>query len=176
MASSDPFPIVFDRATVSSGQRLRLISSRRPLYIVGFVALFSIVTIWDKLLPWLRGQTGVPGELYATLYGFLIVFVVLAVLYVMMPLLDPLINRWWKREYQLALLPEALQLIGPGGASYDVPWARIKRVLRNERAVVLIFGDDRRDFLILPRESLQPYGREALLDQYVEAARTKPKA
>ena len=55
------------------------------------------------------------------------------------------------------------------GRNFD----KVRRVLRNDRALVLIFGSERRDFLILPRASLQPFGREALLDQYIEAAKGK---
>ena len=173
MSSSDPFPLVFDRAAVRSGQRLRLISSRRPLFILAVVVLFSLATIWEQLLPWLRGETPVPPELIATLWGLGLAGLVLVVMFVLVPLVDPLINRWWQREYRLALLPDALRMIGPDGASYDVPWEKVRRVLRNDRALVLIFGSERRDFLILPRASLQPFGREALLDQYIEAAKGK---
>ncbi len=173
MSSSDPFPLVFDRAAVSSGQRLRMLGSRRPLFIIGFVALFSIAAIWEQLLPWLRGEAPVPPELIATLWGLGLAGLVLAVMFVLVPLVDPLVNRWWQREYRLALLPDALRLIGPDGASFDVPWEKVRRVLRSERALVLVFGSDRHDFIILPRASLQQYGREALLDQYIEAAKAK---
>jgi hypothetical protein len=176
MSSSDPFPLVFDRAVVSSGQRLRLISSRRPLFILAVVVLFSLATIWEQLLPWLRGETPVPPELIATLWGLGLAGLVLVVMFVLVPLVDPLVNRWWQRKYRLALLPDALRMIGPDGASYDVPWEKVRRVLRNQRALVVVFGNERRDFIILPRASLQQYGREALLDQYIEAAKAKSKA
>lgn len=170
MSSSDPFPLEYDRATVTSAQRLRLLKSNRPLFILTIVVLFSLSSIWDKLLPWIQGKTPMPVEMYATLYGFALVIIVLAVLYIALPLLDPLVNRWWRSEYQLALSPEGLRLMGQGGASLDVEWARVKRVLRNERALLLFYGKDNRDFIVLPRESLRQAGKEALLDQYLETA------
>ncbi|GAP15989.1 hypothetical protein LARV_03784 [Longilinea arvoryzae] len=170
MSSTDPFPLKFDRATITSAQRLRMIKSSRPLFIVVIVVLFSISSIWDKLLPWLQGKTPAPTELYATLYGLGLALVVLVAIYLFLPMIDPWINRWWQRDFQLALQPEAVHLIGPGGATLDVEWSKVKRVLRNEQAIVLIFGRDSRDFLILPRESIRQAGREALLDQYLETA------
>lgn len=177
MPSSDPFPLVYDKATITSAQRLRLRQSRSLLFVLAVVLIISLTSISDTLWPWLKGQTPIPVEFKATLYGFGLVILVLGLMYIVMPLLDPYLNRWWRRDYQLALLPEAVRLIGPAGETLDVEWKRIKRVLRNEHAVILTFGDERKDFLILPRASLQPFGREALLDQLVAAAKPiKPLA
>jgi len=177
MPSSDPFPLVYDKATITSAQRLRLRQSRSLLFVLAVVFIISLTSISDSLWPWLKGQTPMPVELSATLYGFGLVILVLGLMYIVMPLLDPYLNRWWRREYQLALLPDAVRLIGPGGETLEVEWKRIKRVLRNEHAVILTFGDERKDFLILPRESLRQAGREALLDQLVTAAKPiKPLA
>ncbi len=174
MPSSDPFPLHYDRATITSAQRMRLIKSSRPWFIIVIVVLFSVSSIWDKLLPWIQGKTPAPTELYATLYGLGLALIVMAAIYVFIPMVDPSINRWWQRDFQLALLTEAVRLIGPDGATLDVEWSKVKRVLRNEQAIVIIFGRDSRDFLILPRESIRLAGREALLDQYLEtAAKTK---
>lgn len=173
MASTDPFPIEYDRATITSAQRLRMIKSSRPLFIVIVVVLFSVSSIWEKLLPWIQGKTPAPTELSMMLYGLGLALVMMAALYLFLPLVDPLINRWWRRGYQLALLPESMRLIGEGGASMDVEWAKVRRVLRNERAILLIYGREGRDFLILPRTSIRLAGREAWLEQLLETAGKK---
>lgn len=175
MASTDPFPIEYDRATITTAQRLRMVKSSRPLFIIVVVVLFSVSSIWEKLLPWIQGKTPMPEEIFPMLYGMGLALVMMAVLYLLLPLVDPLINRWWRRDYQLALLPETVRLIGEGGASIDVEWAKVRRVLRNERAILLIYGRDGRDYLILPRESIRMAGREAWLEQLLETVRKKPE-
>ncbi len=150
-----------------------MIKSSRPLFIIVIVVLFSISSIWEKVWPWIQGKTPMPGELYATLYGLGLALTVLAAIFLFLPMIDPLINRWWQRDFQLALLPEGARLTGPGGASLDVEWTKVKRVLRNDRAIVLIFGRDSRDFIILPRESIRLAGKEAWLEQLLETVGKK---